>query len=71
LVSAGWGGLGGTEVPEEVFILKGDPSSPVDEIKLIGKEIFHMIGFSPMVESQESATTEVSFVSTPSWQGLD
>ena len=27
LVSAGWGGLGGTEVPPEIFIL-GQPSIP-------------------------------------------
>jgi hypothetical protein len=25
LVSAGWGGLGGADVPDEVFILKGKP----------------------------------------------
>jgi hypothetical protein len=24
LVSAGWGGLGGADVPDEVFILKGE-----------------------------------------------
>ncbi len=24
LVSAGWGGLGGSDIPDEVFILKGE-----------------------------------------------
>lgn len=35
LVSAGWGGLGGADVPEEVFILKGG-SKPESSANLLG-----------------------------------
>ena len=57
LVSAGWGGLGGTDVPDSVFILKG--GSLIMPLADITQGTFRMIGYLRTVGSPQSVTTEV------------
>jgi hypothetical protein len=69
LVSAGWGGLGGVETPEEVFILKGK----VRWVKYVLTEqgIYRTTGCSPTAESRLYAITEVRPYVPPTYHHAD
>ena len=50
LVSAGWGGLGETDIPENVFILKGKPPSIPGIAADLRQGIYHTTGSLRMAE---------------------
>lgn len=57
LVSAGWGGLGGADVPDEVFILEGMLAlEGCPSTRLTDQEISLTIGSSPRAESRQFVT---------------